>query len=205
MLPAPDPMESVSTAARWLRWIPSRATLATLIERFPLRATVARARVLSRSFLDPRAFSKPESWQEALARARHNAYQYYIFYAAAVLAVLLYTILSSPWLIVGVSLLSGAWFYSFVVLGADAPLVACGMKLERREKLLVLVPFSALVVAITGLIGSLLWAIIASFVVTIPHATMHQVTELDALDALELEGLQNNPFPEPGIPAIPNL
>ena len=67
----------------------------------------------------------------------------------------------------------------------------CGVR--RREKLFALAPFSLLVVLLCGLINSIIYCIFMSLFLALPHASFHEVVELDALDALELEGLQSNP------------
>ena len=45
------------------------------------------------------------------------------------------------------------------------------------------------VVLICGLINTVLWVLLLTGVITVPHASFHEVAELDALDRLELEGL----------------
>ena len=67
--------------------------------------------------------------------------------------------------------------------------------MRRREKLLALAPFSILVVVLCGLINSFIYVIFLTVLLSLPHASCHEVVEMDALDALELEGLQS---------AIPN-
>lgn len=78
---------------------------------------------------------------------------------------------------------------AFVIQPPEATLEIFGFQLKRREKLLVLVPFSILVVTITGMINSLLYVVVLSSIVSLPHASLHVPAEFDELDALELEGL----------------
>ena len=73
---------------------------------------------------------------------------------------------------------------------ADHSAHACSAPLPQ---LLVLAPFSILVVMLCGLINSMLYVLFLTLLVSLPHASFHEVVELDALDALELEGLQSNP------------
>ena len=68
---------------------------------------------------------------------------------------MVYTVLSSPLLLFGLCLLVSAWTYSFVLTNQDEPLEVFGFALRRREKLIVLVPFSLLVVTLSGMINSL--------------------------------------------------
>lgn len=66
---------------------------------------------------------------------------------------------------------------------------------HSREKLVALVPFSLLVVTFTGMLNSLFWIFCCSSFVAVPHAVCHEVGELDALDALELDALTSEPIP----------
>ena len=71
-----------------------------------------------------------------------------MIYGVIFVVCLVYTILSSPMLLLGLAAMLSMWFYSFVLISPDTPLVACGFELKRREKLVVLVPLSLLVVTV---------------------------------------------------------
>ena len=145
------------------------------------------------------------------------------------MAVGIYTVLSSPLLLLGLSLLAGAWAYAFVLTSPETPITIAGFELRRREKLFALAPFSILVVTLCGLINSIVWCVLLTVLLALPHASFHEVTphpddensrpahraphslpsagqhlltlscapaqvvEMDALDALELEGLKGAP------------
>lgn len=161
----------------------------TLGNREALQHQLTKVRVLSRSFFNPREFSKPENRTEGLRRLQTNIFHYKAIYGIIFLSCLAYTVLSSPMLLIGVGLLFGIWLYSFVLISPDTPLKVCGFELKRREKLVALVPFSLIVVTLTGMINSLFWVFCLSSFVSVPHAVYHEVGELDALDALELDSL----------------
>ena len=146
-------------------------------------------RVLARSAFNPLEFSKPADRTEWLHRVRTNGFHYKYLYAIVFLACLVYTILSSPLLLFGMLMLLGAWMYAFVLTSPESVLEVFGFQLKRREKLLVLVPFSILVVTLTGMINSLVYVVLLSTLVSLPHASFHGPAEFDELDALELEGL----------------
>ena len=146
-------------------------------------------RVLTRSAFNPLEFSKPADRTECLNRVRTNGYHYRHLYSIVFLICTVYTILSSPLLLFGMLMLLGAWLYAFVFMAPDAIMEVAGFQLKRRERLLVLVPFSILVVTLTGMINSLLYVIVLSSLVSLPHAAFHTPAEFDELDALELEGL----------------
>ena len=100
--------------------------------------------------------------------------------------------LSSPWLLLGLTVISGAWAYAFVLTSPETPITIAGFELRRREKMLALAPFSLLVVLLCGLINSIIYVVLVSVLLSLPHASFHEVVEMDALDALELEGLKTD-------------
>lgn len=69
----------------------------------------ARTLVLGRSFLNPLKFSRPADQGEALMRCRANWSTYKMFYGSIYALVLVYTILSSPLLLLGLSIIGGSW------------------------------------------------------------------------------------------------
>lgn len=159
--------------------------------REAIRLAVGRQVILARGFVDPRSFSKPAAQEQVLARIRANFAHYRSLYSILFMAVLVYTVLSSPLLLLGLSVLAGAWAYCFILTKPEDPVHIAGYELRRREKLLALAPFSILVVTLCGLINSLLYVLVVTLFIAVPHASFHEVVELDALDALELEGLQS--------------
>jgi len=158
-------------------------------QRGNMKLHVGKATILARTFLNPTLFSKPATRDEWLLRVRGNVSHYRSLYMLLAAAVLVYTVLSSPLLLVGLCLLGGAWAYAFMLTSPETPIVVFGMELRRREKLIALLPFSLLVVTLCGLITSLVWVCFLSAVLALPHASFHEVVEMDALDALELEAL----------------
>jgi len=151
---------------------------------------LSKMRVLARTFFSPRAFSKPQTRTEWIGRLQMNAKHYWNIYMTLFLVVLVYTVLSSPWFLMGIALICGSWAYAFVLTSPDTALEVAGFELRRREKLLVLVPFSLLVVALCGMINSIIYVGFLTGFLALPHASFHEPAEFDALDALELEGLQ---------------
>ena len=168
-------------------------------DREGIRLAVGKQVILARSFVDPRTFSKPENREMCLARVRANFAHYRSLYGILGAVVLVYTVLSSPLLLLGLTFLAACWAYAFVLTKPEDPISIAGYELRRREKLLALTPFSLLVVTLCGLINSLVYVCFLTCIVALPHASFHEVVELDALDALELEGLQSA---VPGIPGV---
>lgn len=161
------------------------------INRESVKLQLGKLRVLGRTFFNPRAFSKPADRTEWLSRVRLNASHYWNVYSVLFGGVVVYTVLSSPWFLLGMAMMAGAWAYAFVVTGPDMPLTVMGFELRRKEKFLVLGPFSLLVVALCGMINSIIYAVFLAGFISLPHASFHEPAELDALDALELDGLQD--------------
>ena len=178
---------------------PSAGTFSSLVQKaksLVSREEIHKLTILARSFISPLQFSKPADRSEWLARIRANSSYFKKIYALVFAVCLFYTVLSSPLLLVGLAVLASAWVYCFILTDQDAPLTVAGFELRRREKLIALVPFTILVVALCGLINSLIYVIFLSSLCSLPHASFHEVTELDALDVLELEGLKS---------AVPNV
>jgi hypothetical protein len=155
------------------------------------RMALGKLAILARAFVSPTQFSKPADQAECLRRVRSNLSHFRYLYGIIYVFVLGWTILSSPLLLMGLLILAAAWMYCFVLTNQDEALVIGGFELRRREKLLVLVPFSILVVTLSGMINSLLYVVILSTLIALPHASFHEPHELDALDQLELEGLKS--------------
>jgi len=155
------------------------------------RVALGKLAILARAFISPTAFSKPADRSECLRRIRANVSHFRNIYGIVFIVVMVYTVLSSPMLLMGLCILAGAWLYSFVLTNQDEALSIAGFELRRREKLIVLVPFSILIVTLSGMINSLLWVFILSSLIALPHASFHEPHELDALDRLELEGLKS--------------
>ena len=99
---------------------------AAVTNREAIRLAMGKQVILARSFFDPRTFSKPESREVALARVRANFASYRSLYAVLGLVVLLYTVLSSPMLLLGLSMLVGAWAFAFVLNAPEDPITVAG-------------------------------------------------------------------------------
>ena len=106
---------------------------AAVTNREAIRVAMGKQVILARSFFDPRTFSKPESQTVAIARIRANFAHYRSLYAGLGLVVLLYTVLSSPMLLLGLTMLAGAWAYAFVLNAPEDPISVAGA--HRRAAL----------------------------------------------------------------------
>ena len=105
---------------------------AGLSNREALQLQFVKVRVLSRSFFNPREFSKPPDRATCINRMQTNAAHYKAIYGLVLLTCLVYTILSSPMLLFGLALLLGVWSYAFVLNAADTPITLFGYEMKRR-------------------------------------------------------------------------
>lgn len=154
---------------------------AVATNREAIKAVVGKQAILARGFFAPTSFSKPESRDVVLARIRANFAAYRSLYGVLFIIVLVYTVLSSPLLLIGLGMLGFAWAYAFVLTSPETPITVFGMELRRREKLLALAPFSVLVVTLCGLINSFLWVLVLTSLIALPHASFHEVVEVSVL------------------------
>lgn len=94
-----------AVATRWA-WLKG-----TVFEQVRVMYSANRAKtiVLARSFFNPMLFSKPADQSEALVRIRANWSMYKLFYGVVYVVVLVYTILSSPLLLLGLAASAGSW------------------------------------------------------------------------------------------------
>ena len=164
----------------------SASMCAKALDRNEWRSAFTRVKVLSRSFFDPREFSRPASQADWLERVSVNAAHFKMLYALIFLPVLVHTMLSSMSLRLGSCVLVVLWGYALRTTG---PLNVFGLEVSAGQKLYVLVPVSVVIGLLTGMINALVYATVIFACVTMPHMSFHEPARLDALDALELQTL----------------
>ena len=168
----------------------SASMCAKALDRKAWSASFTRVKVLSRSFFDPREFSRPATQADWLERVSVNAGHFKMLYALVFLPVLVHTMLSSRWLRIGSCILVALWGYALRTTG---PVNVCGMEVSAGQKLYVLVPLSVVIGLLTGMINALVYATVIFACVTMPHMSFHEPARFDALDALELQTLSEGP------------
>ena len=89
--------------------------------REAIKLAVGKQVILARGFFDPRAFSKPADREAWLGRVRANFAHYRSLYGVLFAIVLLYDVLSSPFLLLGLTVIAGAWSYAFVLNAPEDP------------------------------------------------------------------------------------
>ena len=63
---------------------------------------------------------------------RGNFAHYRSLYSILFVVVALYTVLSSPLLLLGLTIIAGAWAYAFVLNSPETPINIAGVELARR-------------------------------------------------------------------------
>ncbi|KAE8731036.1 PRA1 family protein B4 [Hibiscus syriacus] len=104
---------------------------------------------------DRSAFSKPESFSDALVRVRKNYSYFRVNYLSVIGLILAFSLLSHPFSLLLLLGLLCSWIFLYLFRPADQPLVVFGRSFSDRETLGILIVFSVFVVFLTS-VGSLL-------------------------------------------------
>ncbi|KAB2098518.1 hypothetical protein ERO13_A01G229900v2 [Gossypium hirsutum] len=105
--------------------------------------------------VDRSAFSKPESFSDALVRVRKNYSYFRVNYLSVIGLILAFSLLSHPFSLLLLLGLLCSWIFLYLFRPADQPLVLFGRTFSDRETLGFLIIFSVFVVFLTT-VGSLL-------------------------------------------------
>ncbi|MBA0551553.1 hypothetical protein Golob_022431 [Gossypium lobatum] len=105
--------------------------------------------------VDRSAFSKPESFSDALVRVRKNYSYFRVNYLSAIGLILAFSLLSHPFSLLLLLGLLCSWIFLYLFRPADQPLTVFGRTFSDRETLGFLIIFSVFVVFLTT-VGSLL-------------------------------------------------
>ncbi|MBA0706907.1 hypothetical protein Goshw_002293 [Gossypium schwendimanii] len=105
--------------------------------------------------VDRSAFSKPESFSDALVRVRKNYSYFRVNYLSAIGLILAFSLLSHPFSLLLLLGLLCSWIFLYLFRPADQPLIVFGRTFSDRETLGFLIIFSVFVVFLTT-VGSLL-------------------------------------------------
>merc|ERR1712232_1161178 len=136
------------------------------------------------AFMDIREYSKPQTREELISRVRANVAYFRLIYGATYLFVLLYSILTSPFILGEVVLVLGLWVYLFQIRPADEPVNLGGTVLGRKEKLLLMIPLTTFVAVLGGLISYLIWIMVLGSLIVGTHASFRNKIEANPLDEL---------------------
>jgi len=107
---APDPGSTEPPAPTLFKKVLETAK-ALLSNKEVVAKLFGTIRILARSAFNPLEFSRPLDRTEWLQRVRANGAHFKQLYAIVFLVCLVYTILSSPFLLFGMLMLGSAWLY----------------------------------------------------------------------------------------------
>ncbi|KAJ8650853.1 hypothetical protein MRB53_003876 [Persea americana] len=105
--------------------------------------------------VDRSAFSRPDSVSEATARLRKNYSYFRVNYVLLIGSVLALSLLSNPFSLLLLVLLSAAWLFLYLLRPSDPPLILFGRTFSDRETLGGLIALSIVVVFLTS-VGSII-------------------------------------------------
>lgn len=140
-------LQAGTTPAARLAWV--RGVLVDKA-RSLINQNWGRATMLARSLINPSLYSRPPDVAAAQRRVQANWKRYRSVYVLFYVVLLVYTILSSPLLLLGLVLIGGSWVFLMVLHQPHEVVTVRGWALGRREKLLVLVPGSIIILPLSG-------------------------------------------------------
>jgi hypothetical protein len=133
-----------------------------------------------------KAYSRPATLNDALARFRANTKFFRLTYSFVVALIVLIYIISNASLFIAVGILGALWSW-FLAQPADHVLQIGSVQLKRGEKLVGLVVVTVLMVVFGGLMSAIFWVALQSLLVVGTMASLREAVQLDALEELELE------------------
>ena len=139
----------------------------------------------AKDLFNPTGFSKPKDRAEALARIHKNWAHFRLSYSGCYALTLVWFVLTSPFLLVELGLITAFWVFMFKVNAADDVVTVGQYKLGKREKLAVLGTASALVALFGGLISSFIYIFFIGSCIVGAHAALRIPVERDPLEDLE--------------------
>jgi hypothetical protein len=161
-----------------------RNAIGRLLDRAAWTALIGRVGAQAKSFFNPLEFSRPASQSDWLARVSGNASRFSLLYACLFAPILVYTMLSSWWLVLGSTAIGGLWFYAYGVK-QDTTFDVFGIPLP---KVLTCAVVTILVMLISGMLNALIGALFVFSFVGMPHMSLHTAPGgTDAIDSLELQ------------------
>eukprot|EP00301_Raphidiophrys_heterophryoidea_P012159 c18518_g1_i1.p1 GENE.c18518_g1_i1~~c18518_g1_i1.p1 ORF type:complete len:216 (-),score=56.67 c18518_g1_i1:65-712(-) len=130
-------------------------------------------------------FHKPKSSQEIISNARRNTIYFAANYVCIMCMLLVYSILTSPLLLLGLLACGGTWLYMTLV--RKQPLVLGGKNVSEKHVVLGLCAFSVVVFLVTSGVEIVCWSLGFGAVLSLLHAGLRHPT-LDASD-VELQAI----------------
>lgn len=166
---------SAASAADASRIAAIRAVVSRLTDS--ARRSLSNARPWS-ELADRSALSRPDSFSDALARARKNLTYFRVNYSAVVFAALALSLLTNPAALIALAFLLGAWSFAYLLRPSDQPLVILGRQFSDRETLFGLSLLTILVVFLTSVGSVIISAILVGAALVFVHAAFRVPEDL---------------------------
>eukprot|EP00275_Glaucocystis_incrassata_P001538 EC123278.1.p1 GENE.EC123278.1~~EC123278.1.p1 ORF type:complete len:175 (+),score=24.37 EC123278.1:62-586(+) len=163
---------------------PAPATTMTVLEQY--KAKLAERIRPWRDFFT--GFGLPPSG-ETKARIQQNVAYFQGNYAALTLLVLGFSILTSPFVAISLLILAGMYFYLYI--HRKEPLVIGDRTIEDREKNIIMIVASVVLLLGSGAPGVLLWCATVSALIIVSHGALH----IPSCDDLFSQPVLANPAP----------
>jgi hypothetical protein len=167
----------------------ARARLGTLGNPFAgLNSSTlpGRLKMEALKLVELKAYSRPASLQDALARTRVNVGFFRLTYTFVFGLIVALAVVSNFTLFVLVGALGAAW--SWFLTTADNVVQVGQVQLKRTEKTVLLLAATVIVIVFGGLLSALFWVGCQCALVIGAHGSFREPVQLDALEELEVEG-----------------
>lgn len=183
----------IINTAQFMIVVEGAKTFAKKVNPFQGVSNVNEARLAvlkeAKDLFNPTAFSKPKDRAELTSRLSANSKHFRLSYTITYGLTSIWFLLSSPFLLFEIFLITGLWALFFKFNGADDVVSIGQYKLGRKEKLFVIGTLSLFVAFFGGLISSLIYMCFLGTLVVGTHASFRQIVEADPLDDLEGSGM----------------
>eukprot|EP00298_Acanthocystis_sp_HF-20_P007664 c17203_g1_i1.p1 GENE.c17203_g1_i1~~c17203_g1_i1.p1 ORF type:complete len:267 (-),score=65.61 c17203_g1_i1:32-793(-) len=158
-----------------------------VILKFLTQSMALEARPWSQ-FLNVTKFRKPsENYSVILKETGYNLKYWLYNYAVLSLAIFIYSLLTSPLLILCFLFSGGLWVW--LVFVRKQPIVLMGRTLSQTQLLYLLGSFSMLVFLLTSGYKTLMWSLIFSSILSVTHAVF-RAPEYSTISGKDQDGIE---------------
>ncbi|XP_021908696.1 PRA1 family protein B4-like [Carica papaya] len=128
--------------------------------------------------VDRSAFSKPESFSDAVLRVRKNYTYFKVNYLSAVVLIVAFSLLTHPISLIILLALLSSWLFLYLFRPADQPLVLFGRTFSDRETLGMLIVSSVVVIFLTSVGSVLISALMVGVALICAHGSFRVPEDL---------------------------
>jgi len=139
--------------------------------------------------IDCRKFSRPANSSELQSRIWKNCSDFKTLYMLTTLAITVWTVFSSMWLICGIAIIGIGWFYFDTIARVAFKAESTSM----MQKVTVMAPLTFIIALITGMISTIIYISLMSFFAAMAHASFHEGAQTTIADATEPVDIEMQP------------